>query len=328
MMGGPRIKLEQVLFACAVALGLILRFMNLGAAPLSDAEASWALQALDVARGGGLNSQVAIGPQPGYIILTGLLFKLFGATNFLARFWPAFAGTLLICSPVLLRKRFSREVALIAAAGMAFDPGLVTVARQAGGPMMALGFTIAALVLWLDRRYIVSGILAGLALLSGPSVFYGLLALTIALLVPKMFHSPKKKLQADYETPSSAMQKTSLSNLIGSGNAQALIAMAATIFLVGSGFFQYPQGLAAWVGSLAAYVNGWSAVSEISPLVLVAALLVFQPFALAFAVIAAGRWLIARDSSSEKGICTFSECPFLVAGGVCPFACLPGPPGL
>ena len=198
-MGGPRIKLEQVLFACAVALGLILRFMNLGAAPLSDAEASWALQALDVARGGGLNSQVAIGPQPAYVILTGLLFKLFGATNFLARFWPAFAGTLLICSPFLLRKRFSREAALIAVAGMAFDPGLVTVARQAGGPMMALGFSIAALVLWLDRRYILSGILAGLALLSGPSVFYGLLALTIALLVPKMFRSSKKKPQDDYE---------------------------------------------------------------------------------------------------------------------------------
>ncbi len=37
-MDSPKIKLEQVLFACAVALGLILRFMNLGTAPLSDAE--------------------------------------------------------------------------------------------------------------------------------------------------------------------------------------------------------------------------------------------------------------------------------------------------
>jgi hypothetical protein len=51
------INLEQALAILACALALALRFLNLGAAPLSDAEARWALQSLTLA-----NSSHAAGP--------------------------------------------------------------------------------------------------------------------------------------------------------------------------------------------------------------------------------------------------------------------------
>ncbi len=76
-----------------------LRFVQLGALPLSDYEADWALQALRVVQG----LKPAIGPNPAYVHLTAILFYIFGATNFLARFWPALAGSALVLAAWPLR---------------------------------------------------------------------------------------------------------------------------------------------------------------------------------------------------------------------------------
>lgn len=135
------------LFLAAVLLAICLRFLNLGQAPLSETEAGWALQALEAAKPLGFASQVVIGPQPAYVFLTALLFRLFGVTNFMARFLPALAGVALVFVPFLMRERITRRAAIIAAFGLALDPGLTAVARQAGGPMLALGFGLAALAL-------------------------------------------------------------------------------------------------------------------------------------------------------------------------------------
>ena len=151
------INLEQVLALLAFALALAVRFLNLGAFPLSDSEAGWALQSLALASSSTSASQLIIGPQPAYIFLTTWLFALFGAPDFLARFLPALAGSLLVLVPFLFRRQLGRPVALIAAFGLALDPGLVTVSRQAGGPMMAVGFGLLALGLWNTRKSLLAG---------------------------------------------------------------------------------------------------------------------------------------------------------------------------
>ena len=79
------VKPESVLFVSAFILAAALRFIQLGALPLSDSEAEWALQALKVSQG----MRPTLGPQPIYILPTSALFFLFGASNFLARFVPA-----------------------------------------------------------------------------------------------------------------------------------------------------------------------------------------------------------------------------------------------
>ena len=94
MNKSQKLTLEIVLYSLAFLLALFLRLLNLGAAPLSDQEAGWALQALQIARPETAAASQGSGAQPAYVILTGLTFIFLGANDFLARFWPALAGAL------------------------------------------------------------------------------------------------------------------------------------------------------------------------------------------------------------------------------------------
>ena len=74
-MNMNRIRVEHALYVLAFALALTVRFLNLGAVPLSDVEANWALQALHASLGNSLGSQLVLGSQPAYIFLSGLSFS-------------------------------------------------------------------------------------------------------------------------------------------------------------------------------------------------------------------------------------------------------------
>jgi len=104
------------------------------------------------------------------VLLTGLLFFLFGDSNAIARLWPALAGSLLVLLPWTFRGYLARYPAgriagLVLAFGLALDPGLVAASRLAGGPMLAAGFGLLALGFAYDRRSLPFGILGGLALI-------------------------------------------------------------------------------------------------------------------------------------------------------------------
>jgi uncharacterized protein (TIGR03663 family) len=298
------INLEQALAVLAFALALAVRFLNLGAAALADAEARWALQSLALANSSHPTGPLIIGAQPAYILLTAWLFKLFGATNFLARFWPTLAGTFLVLLPFLFRRQLGRSVALIAAFGLALDPGLVTVSRQAGGPMMALAFGLLALGMWNKRKHLLAGVLAGLALLSGPAVIQGVLGLGIAWLAYRLISENSKPALPDPEK-SSAETSPAVTAFVATRSTrdpkvrEAIIAFVLTILILGTSFFRYPQGLAAWTQSLATYLEGWTNPSGLNPFTLLAALGIFQPLALAFAVVCIARWLVRQNTGSE-----------------------------
>jgi predicted membrane-bound mannosyltransferase len=100
-MKAHKITTEHLLYWLAFLLALGLRLFQLGAGPLSDVEAGWALQALGLAHGGA----VVLGALPAYILLTSQLFSVFGDTNFMARFFPALAGSLIIWLPYFFRDR-------------------------------------------------------------------------------------------------------------------------------------------------------------------------------------------------------------------------------
>ena len=168
--------LEHAFYALALAIAVGLRFVQLGALPLSDYESGWALQALRVIQG----LKPAIGPNPAYVHLTAILFYIFGPANFLARFWPALAGCTLVLAAWPLRRKIGRIPALILAFGLAIDPGLVAMSHLAGGPMLAITCLVLTALLWMDGRRAAAGFFAGLALLSGPSVWLGLVGLGLA----------------------------------------------------------------------------------------------------------------------------------------------------
>src|SRR5512143_1429494 len=165
-MNSSSYKNEGLLYGLAFLIALGFRFIALGASPLTDSEATLALQALHIA----LGKAPLLAPQPGYILLTSILFAVIDSTNFMARFIPAIVGSAFVFTPYLFREKIKPEPALVLAFLFAIDPGLVALSRQANGTMMAVAFLLFAWGMWLNRRLIPAGIFAGLALLSGPSV--------------------------------------------------------------------------------------------------------------------------------------------------------------
>jgi hypothetical protein len=290
---GSRFTVETTLYGLAFLLALALRLLNLGQAPLTDGEATWALQALQVARPA--DGAFLPEPQPAYIFLTGLTFAIFGVSEFWARFWPALAGALLVWAVFPFRHSLGRKTALILAFGLAMDPGLVTVARQAGGPMLALGFSLLALAQWQARRPAWAGLLGGLAVLSGPSFWAGALGLGLAWLIHRALRRAAAHPAEVFDESSPTTRFPTRPEAI-----RGLAAFLASLLAVGTYLFRYPQGLGAAFDSLVTYLEGWGTSSGVSPLTLAAALLFFQPLALIFALVSLGRWLMQRQRDESR----------------------------
>lgn len=172
-MNSSRLRYEGLLYCFAFLLALGFRFIQLGASSLTDSEANLALQALQIAQG----KSPLLDPQPSYILFTSILFAVIESSNFIARFVPALVGSTLVFVPYLFREKLSPRPALILAFLFAFDPGLVALSRQANGTILAVTFLLFAWGLWINRRVISAGIFAALALLSGPSLWAGVLSL-------------------------------------------------------------------------------------------------------------------------------------------------------
>jgi hypothetical protein len=285
-----RWSVENSLYVMAFLLAVAVRLYRLGAMPLSDQEAGWALQALSIARG----EIATLGPQPLYGILVGILFFLFGPTNFLARVLSALAGAGLVLLPLAYRRQLGRHAGLILAFALALDPGLLALSRVAGGPMPALTFGLVALTALLARSWIAGGIFSALALLSGPSLVQGALPLTftwgLGYWLQKEGHlAPVGLISLDESTSESNKPR---------GRAY-LYWLLATLILVGTLFLRVPQGLGALGATLPSYFEGWSLPSGVPALRLPVALLIYQPLAVLFGLLGVFRaW---RNRESQDG---------------------------
>lgn len=285
IMNPRKITNEQFLYLLAFLLAILLRLVNLGAFPLSDQEASWALQAEQI-------SQIdpeqfdSIFSQPAYIFLTGISFFLFDSSNFLARFWPALIGSTLVISAYLLRNKLGRKTALILAWGLAMDPGMVAVSRQAGGPMMALGLAFLAISLWEIRKPVLAGIAAGLAMLSGPAIMSGILIGILGWLSVKRF-------QTDHD-------QEMLPKHISSEKKLTIVAALITLFSFGTFFFIYPQGISGWASSITDFLGSVSQPWEVSRWKMFVTSWVYQPLAWIFAIIAVADMVIQWRFSKAK----------------------------
>lgn len=268
-MTSKKFTLEQFLYLLILALALAIRLLNLNLVTLDPGEAAWALRAHQAADGTLVNT----GVQPAYVLLSGLLFNFFGSSAALARLLPALCGALLVLLPYQLRGRLGQLPALIFALGLAFDPGLVALSRQAGGPMMAVAFTLLALTSWQNGAVRWAGVFLGLSLLSGPAAIYGwlLLALLWAVL------SLRGKYHFEF-TPE--------------GFRSAGIGAAVTIVLAGTLFLRYPQGISGIGSALWSFLQGFGQFSGRPLLEILLTLFSYQPLALAAAAYA---WYITRE---------------------------------
>lgn len=284
-MTNHKLTLEQLLYIAIMVVALAVRFLRLGANPLSDTEAALALQALGLANG----SPVLIGSQPGYVLWSSALFAFMGSSNFLARFWPALFGSLIVAIPYLLRERLGRKTALVLALALAIDPGLAAISRQAGGLAIAISAVGLAVGFWLQRKPVMAGIFAGLALLGGPGLWQGLIGLGLSYGLYYWFsEAPRKQENQDHD----AMAPGEADAKRGFGYREAIFGAAGALLVAGTLFFRTPQGLSAAAQSLAVYWQGWLSGQGESPLKLIAALLAYEPLAWIFALV---RLLFVRE---------------------------------
>ena len=231
-MNSSSFKNEGWLYGLAFLIALGFRLIQLGAAPLTDSEATLALQALQIAQG----KAPLLSPQPGYILFTSILFAIINTTNFMARFVPAIVGSAFVFAPYFFRDKIKPRPALILAFLFAIDPGLIALSRQASGTMLAVTFLIFAWAMWRNRRFIPAGVFAGLALLSGPSLWAGLLVLGLTWLFLQGMTKPTPA-----ETTDQAPREVSNSPISNLDFRLTLFALLITLLFGGTLFFLSPN---------------------------------------------------------------------------------------
>ena len=273
-----KIKNEGWLYWLAFLIALGFRFIQLGASPLSDSEATLALQALHIAQG----QSPLLDPQPAYILFTSILFAITESTNFMARFVPALVGSMLVFIPYFFREKLNPRPALILAFLVAFDPGLVALSRQANGTMLAVTFLLFAWGLWINGRAIPAGVFTGLALLSGTSLWAGLLALVLTWIFRRGTEARSTSDQSqmpNYQSPVSNLQFSNTEL------RPTLLALIATLVFGGTLFFISPNGLSAWLSSLPAYLSGWVSPAVMTPGRMLLTFLAYEPLGIFLATL-------------------------------------------
>lgn len=261
-----RVSTEQGLYALALLLALVLRLWRLGAAPLGEGEARLALNALGVA---GRHVQ-ALGAAPLLTALSGLAFFALGSTNAIARLVPALVGSFLPALAWPLRRAVGRPNALVLAFALALDPALVALSRRADSPVLAVAALAALLIAVYRQRWAWAFPLLALGALSGPTFWWGGLALLLGLALWRV-RGGRLRLKVDLP----AVKR-------GAWIALGLWVLGASLA------FWTPEGVGSLLNSLVALVRMFFHRQGASPWLLGVALAAYAPLASAAAAVAAG----------------------------------------
>lgn len=243
-------RLHSYLLLGTLALALGLRLIRLAHLPLDDGEANFALQALAIARG----TDTIFGSFPAYIGLTGLGFKIFSDGNFLARFWPAIIGALIVIVPHLFRKWIGQWPATLLSLVLAISPEMVGLSRMIGTPVMAFVFLLLAVGSFFNRKPGYAGIALALALMSGEGFWMGVLILGLSAALSEWLFQASELLDLPL-----IENRKSFWTAFG-------LAFGVTILLVGTGFFMAPSNLSGVFTGLVEFIRGFT-VSSGPPLV-------------------------------------------------------------
>jgi len=271
-----RITRELIVYSLIFITALVLRLTLLGRSPLVDSEATWAFQAWQIH----LGEQTLVGSQVGYLSFTEILFSMFGGSEFLARFWPALAGSLIVCVPYLLRKKLDQFPAILLAVGLAFDPALASVSRIAAGPIPALVFLLLAAAAFYRRKWNWLVFTLGLGLISGPAFWKGILLFILTAIISSLLGIFDLRQYIQSRLSSLQDKKGLLPEVLNNFLVPLLV-----ILLISSFFLRNLQGLSAWTGALPEFItklihfDGFQAVSLLLNLV------VSNPFILIFGVL-------------------------------------------
>ncbi|NLC29582.1 MAG: hypothetical protein GX773_03910, partial [Chloroflexi bacterium] len=169
----------SVWFLLAFALGLVMRLVLLNDVVYTQNELTLVNQALQVSQ----RMSQTTSSVPVYTGLTGFLFFLFGATDFLTRFVPALAGASIVLLPWVWRERLGHKTALILGFVLAFEPTFLLFSRSINGGIFALsGLLWAFTFLKKDKPGLV-GLSLAVAILGGVSFWAFLVIMLLTWLL-------------------------------------------------------------------------------------------------------------------------------------------------
>ncbi|MCX6054937.1 MAG: hypothetical protein NTZ74_08505 [Chloroflexi bacterium] len=270
------------LIAAIFFMGMLLRFVLLGQPSLINPEADLAFQALASAQ----SSTGLIGGQPGYVSLTTLLFFLFGGSDYLARFWPAFFGIALILVPFLFQNILGKRVALVLAALIALDPGLLSFSRTADGAMIAVSAGLWASGFFFMKRKLISATLLGLAIICGLQFSILLLTFGLAFMISKKF-----RLSFALET------ETRVLNEFKNVKIWDYIAIIISALIISSMFLFHPNGISGIGTTLNDYFQSWTGKSGLSALNSILLLIISELPVLVLGIWGLVRGILKRNST-------------------------------
>ena len=264
---------EMFLYSLIFFLAVFVRLALLGRTPLMESEASWAYQAWQIWKGESNN----LGSLVSYLSITEGLFSIFGSSNFIARFWPALAGSILIWVPYYSRNTIGRIPALLMALGLAFDPALVSISRVAGSPIPALVFLLLAGLFFHYYKFSWSIVFLIMGVFSGPDFWLGVIVLGITLVIISTLNY--LDLSSYWKD---RFQKLGLRSKKPDLSLFDFLIPLLFFFVVGTFFFSQPVGLSAWAAAFPEFFQGWIQPSGVGILKILGALAIFNPLILLF----------------------------------------------
>lgn len=287
---------ENALYLALFALAVFLRFNQLGAAPLTDAEARNALSVLHFLRG---QPELALPDSPAYFFFTYFSFFVFQPNDATARLTAALFGSLVVLLPWLFRDWLGRGAALLTGALLAVSSGMIAASRTVDATgsatmlaLFALGLSLAFWrALWRRSavrgqaaRVIATAIAFGLGLASGGPFFTGLLLTGLTLLIAA------RTLLRD------SLDWRAAWAALAAERWRSLAALALTVLIVSTVGLIYRSGLGALAASWLNWLTGFSpTASGRSVLTLPVFLLAYEPLLLIFGLIGAVRAIRQRD---------------------------------
>jgi uncharacterized protein (TIGR03663 family) len=299
----PWLTVEIALYALILCLALMVRLGNVGARIMEVPEAAQSLQAWQLA-----NGELPAGSYSP-LLLTGqaTLFFLFGASDALARFWPALFGGAMVLLPYLMRPVLGRYGALVAALALAVSPTLVYSARLANGVSILVACTLGAIALWLAYRQqrrawqlTALVVLAALAVLADLRAISVLVGLAVAWAVERfVFQHDLLALAVQHQA---GEEDERISAQAGSRSwGKLALAGGLTFAVLSTAFLFNPSGLGAWADFPASWARHFALVINGQPWHYpLGALFLYEPFLLFFGIVGAATVFSRRAPGSQE----------------------------
>lgn len=257
--------IEKTGFVIIFLTALLIRFVNLGNLPLSDAEASIALDSLKLLSDNA--NQYASN-----VLLSNFIaafIYIFGNSGFVVRFFPALIGTLMVISPFLFHDYLKRNLIYILSVWIAIDPLFIALSRQINSSILCVLVLTLLVYFVLKNKSIPVGIFSGLLLLCGSSFWYGFIPIIIIYLI----NSLNKNRIYDFNL----MIKLDLKRVI--------ISFVFTILIIGTFGFSFPSQFGGIAQGAIDYFAGWGISTGKSLLNILRAIFIYEFPVIGFALL-------------------------------------------